>query len=115
MKRLGTFPISHRQQKPDFSDVQEWKKKSVKKIQEVDEDLEAFTSKGNEVDVGEIMHQIEAVMSKATTSKGKARFAEFKGASDNSELAKLMEYNEEKQNVEMEKAKDARDSALKNL
>ena len=97
---------------PDFSDVQEWKKKSVKKIQEVDEDLDAFTSKDNEVDVNEIMHQIEAVMSKATTSKGKARFADFKGASGNSELAKLMEYNEEKQNVEMEKAKDARDGAI---
>ena len=51
-------------------------------------------------DVQEIMHQIEAVMSKATTSKGKARFADFKGASDNRELAKLMEYNEEKQKIE---------------
>lgn len=81
---------------PDFSDVQEWKKKSVKKIQEVDEDLDAFTSKGNEVDIGEIMHQIEAVMSKATTSKGKARFADFRGASEMKNLGKLQDYNADK-------------------
>lgn len=87
--------------------MQEWKKKSVKKIQEVDEDLDAFTSKGNEVDVREIMHQIEAVMSKATTSKGKARFTDFKGASNNSELAKLIEYNDKKRSENYNTLHDA--------
>src|SRR5699024_9207481 len=45
----------------------------------------------------------------------KARFADFKGASGNSELAKLIAYNEEKQHEEMEKAKDAKESAVKQL
>src|SRR5699024_10095083 len=79
---------------PDFSDVNEWEKKSVEKIKELDEDLASFTSTGDETDVKEIMNKIETVMNNSNTSEGKARFADFKGASDNSELKKLMEYNE---------------------
>src|SRR5699024_8082123 len=79
---------------PDFSEVNEWKKKSVEKIKELDEDLVSFTSTDDETDVKEIMNKIETVMNNAKTSEGKARFADFKGASDNSELKKLMEYNE---------------------
>src|SRR5699024_5505033 len=79
---------------------------------ELDEDLASFTSTGDETDVKEIMNKIETVMNNAKTSEGKARFADFKGASDNSELKKLMEYNESKNEETMEKAKETRDSAL---
>src|SRR5699024_10135484 len=36
------------------------------------------------------------VMSKATTSKGKARFADFRGASEMKNLGKLQDYNADK-------------------
>src|SRR5699024_6784849 len=78
---------------PDFSEVNEWKRKSVEKIKELDEDLASFTSKGDETDVKEIMNHIETVMNNAKTSEGKARFADFKGASAMKDLKKLMEYN----------------------
>src|SRR5699024_1318593 len=100
---------------PDFSEVNEWKRKSVEKIKELDEDLVSFTSTDDEIDVKETMNQIETVMNNAKTSEGKARFADFKGASDNSELKKLMEYNDGKQEekkAEIEEAKDVRDNAL---
>ncbi|WP_269410509.1 hypothetical protein [Lentibacillus daqui] len=63
----------------------------------------------------EIIHQIETVMSSAKTSEGTARFAEFEGASQISELAKLHDYNAGKKEEQMEKAKNAKDSALKEL
>src|SRR5699024_2545322 len=100
---------------PDFSDVNEWKKKSVEKIKELDEDLASFTSTGDETDVKEIMNKIETVMNNAKTSEGKARFADFKGASDNSDLKKLQDYNEDKNEGTIEKAKDDKESAIKEL
>src|SRR5699024_206418 len=62
---------------PNFSDVNEWKNNSIEKIQEVDEDLDGFTSTGNEADVDEIMHQIEVVMESATANNGQSRFTDF--------------------------------------
>src|SRR5690625_1515391 len=97
---------------PSFSDVDEWKKKAIKKLTELDEDLSSFNSVGDETDVKEIMQRIETVMSNAKTSEGKARFADFEGASQGSELAKLQDYNADKKEAQMEKAKEARDSAL---
>src|SRR5699024_10480469 len=91
---------------PSFSDVDEWKKKAIKKLTELDEDLSSFNSVGDETDVKEIMHQIETVMSNAKTSEGKARFADFEGASQGSELANLQDYNEDKKEEMMEKVKD---------
>src|SRR5699024_6413588 len=79
------------------------------------EDLVSFTSTDDEIDVKETMNHIETVMNNAKTSEGKARFADFKGASGNSEIGKLIAYNEEKQHEEMEKAKDAKESAVKQL
>ena len=55
---------------PDFSDANEWKKKSVEKIKELDEDLASFTSTGDETDVKE-MNKIETVMNNAKTSEEK--------------------------------------------
>src|SRR5699024_11168326 len=98
---------------PDFSEVNEWKRKSVEKIKELDEDLVSFTSTDDETDVKEIMNQIETVMNNAKAIEGKARFADFKGASDNSELAKLIAYNDGKQEETMEKAKDTKETVLK--
>src|SRR5699024_8163879 len=98
---------------PDFSDVNEWKKKSVEKIKELDEDLASFTSTGDETDVKEIMNKIETVMNNAKTSEGKARFADFKGASDNSDLKKLQDYNEDKLDEEFENARTTKESVLK--
>ena len=88
-------------------------KKAIKKLTELDEDLSSFNSVGDETDVKEIMHQIETVMCNAKTSEGKARFADFEGASQGSELAKLQDYNENKYE-QIEKAKEARDSVLQN-
>src|SRR5699024_5862607 len=81
---------------PSFSEVDEWKKKAVKKINELDEDLDSFTSEGDEVDVQKVMQQIETVMKNAKASEGKARFTDFEGASQGSNLAKLQAYNFEK-------------------
>src|SRR5699024_9280906 len=52
---------------PSFSDVDEWKKKAIKNLTELDEDLSSFNGVGDETDVKEIMHQIETVMSNAKT------------------------------------------------
>src|SRR5699024_11488277 len=54
----------------EFSDVNEWKTKAVKKAKEVDEDLDTFTGIGDEHDVESILSQIESVMEQAQTSKG---------------------------------------------
>ena len=100
---------------PSFSDVDEWKKKAIKNLTELDEDLSSFNGVGDETDVKEIMHQIETVMSNAKTSEGKARFAEFEGASEGSELAKLQSYNADKKEEQMKKAKDIKESTIKDL
>src|SRR5690625_3633255 len=100
---------------PSFSDVDEWKKKAIKKLTELDEDLSSFTSVGDETDVKEFMHQIETVMSNAKTSEGKARFADFEGSSQGSELAKLQGYNADKKEEQMKKAKDIKESTIKDL
>ncbi|WP_373895115.1 T7SS effector LXG polymorphic toxin [Virgibacillus sp. CBA3643] len=99
---------------PSFSDVAEYKKKTIKKLKEVDEDLASFNNKGDETDVKAIMSQIETAMSNAKVSEGKARFADFEGASQGSVLAELKGYNQDKKEEVMEKAKDARDSVLQN-
>ncbi|MFD1414132.1 T7SS effector LXG polymorphic toxin [Oceanobacillus jeddahense] len=98
---------------PSFSDVDEYKNKAIKKLKEVDEDLASFTGKGDETDVEAIMSKIETAMNSAQTSDGQARFADFERASQGSDLRKLQEYNERKQEEQMEKAKDARDSVLR--
>ncbi|MTW86055.1 hypothetical protein F3157_10350 [Virgibacillus dakarensis] len=103
---------------PSFSDVDEWKKKAIKKMIELDEDLAAFNGVGDETDVKAIMHQIETVMGNAKTSEGKARFAEFEGATQGSVLAKLQDYNEDKKaerKEDIEEAREARDAELNNL
>src|SRR5699024_11134406 len=81
---------------PDFSDVNEWKKKAVKETKELEADIHSFTSTGNETDVQAIMQQIETVMNKAKGSTGEARFEGFEGVSSIEALRKLTDYNEEK-------------------
>ncbi|XGA31883.1 LXG domain-containing protein [Virgibacillus sp. CBA3643] len=103
---------------PSFSDVNEYKNKTIKKLNEVDEDLASFNNKGDETDVKAIMNQIETAMSNAKTSEGKARFADFEGASQGSLLAELKGYSagkKEERKEEIEKAREAKDAALKNL
>ena len=90
-------------------------KKAIKKLTELDEDLSSFNGVGDETDVKEVMHQIETVMSNAKTSEGKARFADFEGASQGSELAKLQDYNEDKKEAMIEKVKDFKESTIKAL
>ena len=99
----------------EFSDVNEWKTKAVKKAKEVDEDLDTFTGIGDEHDVESILSQIESVMEQAQTSKGSARFSDFKGASNMKDLEKLQGYNEDKQAEKMDQAKDEKESALKDI
>lgn len=89
---------------PSFSDVSQTKKDAEKKVRELDEDLSSFTNEGEKVDTKEVLHQIEAVMNSAKTSEGKARFADFEGASQISELAKLNNYNSNKRKERMEMA-----------
>ncbi|MBP1971419.1 putative DNA-binding ArsR family transcriptional regulator [Virgibacillus natechei] len=97
---------------PSFSDVNDYKNKTIKKLKEVDEDLASFNNKGDETDVKAIMNQIDTAMTNAKSSEGKARFADFEGASQGSVLGKLQDYNQDKKEEVMEKAKDARDSVL---
>ncbi|MFD1068247.1 hypothetical protein [Oceanobacillus locisalsi] len=84
-------------------------------MKEVDEDLTSFTSTGDETDVQAIMSQIEAVMNSAQTSKGKARFADFEGASQDSDLGKLQGYSHAKKEEKTEKAKEVKDEAIKDF
>ncbi|HLR52726.1 MAG TPA: hypothetical protein VK072_07625, partial [Candidatus Avamphibacillus sp.] len=105
----------------EFSDVDEWKRNAVKKAKEVDEDLDTFTDIGDEHDVETVLSQIESVMEQAQTSKGSARFSDFKGASNMKDLEKLQGYNEDKQveeekekEAELKKAKDTKENALQN-
>lgn len=98
---------------PTFDDIDTWHKHSVKYIKELNEDLSTFTGIDDTSDTKELLNNIESAMNNAKTSEGKARFADFEGASDNSELKKLMEYNEGKQEETMEKAKDAKETVLK--
>src|SRR5699024_10293191 len=100
---------------PDFSDVDEWKTKAVKKAKEMDEDLDTFTGIGDEHDVEAVLSQIESVMEQAQTSKGSARFSDFKGASNMKDLEKLQGYNEDKQAEKMDQAKDDKESTLKDI
>src|SRR5699024_6769308 len=100
---------------PSFSDIDEWKTKAIKKLKELDEDMESFTGEGNETDVQSIMNKIETAMNNAKTSEGKARFADFEGASKMKELAKLQDYNEAKEEEQLEKAEDAKESTIKDL
>src|SRR5699024_10496057 len=82
----------------EFSDVDKWNTKAVKKAKEMDEDLDTFTGIGDEHDVETVLSQIESVMEQAQTSKGSARFSDFKGASNMKALEKLQAYNEDKEN-----------------
>src|SRR5699024_4264066 len=100
---------------PVFFGCRRMEKKAIKKLTELDEDLSSFNSVGDETDVKEIMHQIETVMCNAKTSEGKARFADFEGASQGSELAKLQGYNADKKEEQMKKAKDIKESTIKDL
>ncbi|WP_449354437.1 hypothetical protein ACUL41_15245 [Virgibacillus natechei] len=84
-------------------------------MKEVDEDLASFNNKGDETDVKAIMSQIETAMTNAKASEGKARFADFEGASQGSVLAELKGYNQDKKEEVMEKAKDVKDSTIKGL
>ena len=86
-------------------------KKAIKKLTELDEDLSSFNGLGGETDVKEVMNQIEAAMSNAKTSEGKARFADFKGATGSGELAQLIDYNANKR----EERKDKIDSLKEKL
>jgi len=75
---------------PSFSDIDEWKRKATKKLKELDEDLASFTGESDETDVNAIMEEIKGAMSHAKTREGKARFANFEGASKQDELAKII-------------------------
>src|SRR5690625_435435 len=79
---------------PDFSDVNEWKKKAVKETKELEEDISGFTNTGNETDVQAIMQQIERVTNQVNSSAGKTRFEGFKGISGIDALGRLIKYNE---------------------
>ncbi|MBP1971784.1 hypothetical protein J2Z83_003939 [Virgibacillus natechei] len=99
---------------PSFSDVNDYKNKTIKKLKEVDEDLASFNNKGDETDVKAIMNQIETAMNNAKASEGKARFADFEGASQGSVLAELKDYNKGK-NQEREEKIENLDSESKGV
>jgi len=80
---------------PDFSDVNEWKKKAVKEIKELEADINSFTSTGNVTDVQAIIQQIETVINRASGNTGETKFKDFKGASSIEALEKLVTYNKD--------------------
>ena len=78
---------------PDFLEVNEWRKKSVKETKELEEDISSFINTGNKTDAQAVMWQIETVMSQASRSTEETRFKDFKGASGIDALGKLATYN----------------------
>src|SRR5699024_5175447 len=89
----------------------EWKRKATKKLKELDEDLASFTGESDETDVNAIMEEIKGAMSHAKTREGKARFANFEGASKQDELAKLKAFNEDKKKATEEKIENLDDQS----
>src|SRR5690625_3733175 len=100
---------------PNFSKVTSNAEEAVKVITDLEEKLDSFTSTGDTSQTKDLLHQIEVAMKNAKTNDGTARFTDYKGDSKNVGLAKLKDYNQGKQEEEMEKAKEAKDSAIKDL
>src|SRR5699024_7690714 len=108
-----------------LQDVQEDIKEVFEDLKTEDENiadiLKEVSDIGDEHDVETVLSQIESVMEQAQTSKGSARFSDFKGASNMKDLEKLQGYNEDKQveeekekEAELKKAKDTKENALQN-
>ncbi|HLQ97663.1 MAG TPA: T7SS effector LXG polymorphic toxin [Candidatus Dormibacteraeota bacterium] len=100
---------------PSFSKVTSNAEEAVKVITDLEEKLDSFTSTGDASQTKDLLHQIEVTMKNAKTNDGIARFTDYKGDSKKVGLAKLKDYNQGKMEEEMEKAKDARDSTIKDL
>jgi len=100
---------------PSFSKVTSNAEEAVKVITDLEEKLDSFTSTGDASQTKDLLHQIEVTMKNAKTNDGTARFMDYKGDSKNVGLAKLKDYNQGKMEEEMEKAKEAKASAIKDL
>src|SRR5699024_11449707 len=63
----------------------------------------------------DLLHQIEVTLNNAGVVKGDARFTDYKGDSTTVGLSALKDYNADKREAELEKAREAKDGAIKNL
>src|SRR5690625_1404463 len=100
---------------PKFSNVTSNAEEAVKVITDLEEKLDSFTSTGDTSQTKDLLHQIEVTMKNAKTNDGAARFTDYKGDSKNVGLVKLKDYNQDKKEEVMEKAKEAKDSTIKDL
>jgi len=88
---------------------------ATKIITKLEEKLDSFTRKEDDSQTKELLHQIEVAMKNAKTNDGTARFIDYKGDSKNVGLPELKDYNQAQKEEVMEKAKEAKDSAIKDL
>src|SRR5699024_8446552 len=91
------------------------KEDATKIITKLEEKLDSFTGRGDDSQTKELLHQIEVAMKNAKTNDGTARFTDYKGDSKNIGLPGLKDYNQGKKEEEVEKAREAKDSAIKDL
>lgn len=90
---------------------------SIKVITDLESDLESYTSAGRpEISqIEEMLHHLEIAIKNAGAVSGSARFTDYTGNSKSAGLAILKGYNDERYEAILGKAKDAKETALKDV
>ncbi|OEH54451.1 hypothetical protein AQ616_11880 [Oceanobacillus sp. E9] len=86
-------------------------------ITNLEEDLNSFTSVGQEEtsSIENLLKQVAMTIENAGTVEGEGRFTDYIGTSTTLGLSYLKDYNTEKREVMLDEARKAKDSALKNM
>ncbi|WP_158701618.1 T7SS effector LXG polymorphic toxin [Lentibacillus sp. Marseille-P4043] len=102
---------------PNFSPVTNDENEVIEEITDLEDKFTSFTSEGKEHDseIKELLHHIEVAMNRAGRSIGEARFADYKSKSTEVGLGALKDYNEGKREEEIQKARKAKNDAIKDL
>lgn len=89
----------------------------MKVITDLESDFESYTSSSRPefTQIQKMLHHMEIAIKNAGAVSGSARFTNFAGNSKFAGLAVLKEYNDERYNEIMGKAKDAKEAALKGV
>jgi len=89
--------------KPHFANAHEVKGEAVESINDLQDDLDAFTQQKQEESVKNLIHHIKITMNRASTTKGEARFYDY---ADNIALEGLPVLKETAKKYEREKMFD---------
>lgn len=89
----------------------------MKVITDLESDFESYTSSSRPefTQIQKMLHHMEIAIKNAGAVSGSARFTNFAGNSKSAGLPVLKEYNDERYNEIMDKAKDAKEAALKGV